>query len=298
MKKLLREPLLHFLVAGAALFLLFEVAGNDEQAYDSKVIEVDRDALLTFIQFRTRAFEPSIAEARLAELSEEALARLIDDYVREEALYREALALGMDKNDYVIKRRMVQSVEFITNGFVAAATEVSDEDLRRQYDENREDYYIDPIATFTHVFYNAQRHGDEQARGMALAKLAELNRDGVNFNEAPRHGERFPYLLNYVERTPDYIASHFGAETAESIFALEPDENTWAGPFVSSYGVHLVLLTNKADGRYPDLDEVKDRVRQDVERVKLNEAQDRAVQAIVDTYDVRRSYNGAPLSVD
>ena len=114
---------------GFGLFLLFEVVASDDAAYDSRVIKVDRDALLTFVQYRSRAFEPRAAAARLDNMPEDELDRLIADYVREEALHREAKALGMDQNDYIIKRRMIQSIEFITDGFVTAAVDVSDEDV-------------------------------------------------------------------------------------------------------------------------------------------------------------------------
>ena len=107
MTTLIKEPLVHFLAVGLGLFVLFEFVGGDDAAYDSKVINVDRDALLTFVQYRLRAFEPRIAAERLDGMSDEELDRLIGDYVREEALHREALALGMDKNDYIIKRRMI-----------------------------------------------------------------------------------------------------------------------------------------------------------------------------------------------
>ena len=123
----LRDPLIHFLVLGLGLFLLFELVASDEAAYDSKVIDVDREALLTFVQYRSRAFQPQAAAARLDGMSEEEVERLVRDYVREEALHREALALGMDKNDYVIKRRMIQSIEFITDDFANVAVDVSDE---------------------------------------------------------------------------------------------------------------------------------------------------------------------------
>lgn len=293
MTKLLKEPLLHFLVAGAALFLLFELAGNDEDKSDGNVIHVSRETLLTFIQYRTRAFEPEIAEERLAELSGDALERVIDDYIREEALYREALALGMDKNDYVIKRRMIQSVEFITNGFVESTAAVSDDDVRAYYDENRDNYYIDPVVTFTHVFFSAERHGDEEAQALAEAKLAELNRDGAAFTDAPRHGDRYPYLVNYVERTLDLVASHVGDVVAASIFDAEPDGSTWIGPLRSNLGSHVVLLASKTQGRYPELVEVAAAVRRDAEHVALLRVRDKAIQGIVDSYEVRRTYEGA-----
>ncbi len=254
MKKILKEPLLHFLLIGLGLFVLFEIVAGDADEYDSRVIEVDRDRLLTFVQFRTRAFEPSAAAERLDGMSPEELELLIEDYVREEALHREALALGMDKNDYVIKRRMVQSIEFITNGFVTAAVDVADADIEEFYAANREDYFVPPFVTFAHVFISAEDREAEVVADRADALLAELNATQAPFSHAPRYGDRFPYFVNYVERSPELVASHFGAGMAEALFSLQPSETTWQGPFESAYGVHLVMLVRKAEGRYPELE--------------------------------------------
>lgn len=288
MNKILKEPLLHFLIAGLALFAVYGYVAGDDEAQDGKVIVVDRDSLLEFVQFRSRAFEPRVAAARLDGLKEEELERLIKDYVREEALYREALALGVDQNDYVIKQRMIQSIQFITNGFVTAGVEITDEDIADYFGRNRDDYYIDPIVTFTHVFYSTEHRSQEEATSLALRKLAELNRDGVPFTGAPQHGERFPYFVNYVERDPAFVASHFGSRMAEALFELGESNSEWRGPFVSPYGVHLVMLTRNVAGRYPTLEEVAESVRQDAEREALDAAQEAAIQAIVDTYQVRR----------
>ncbi len=290
MKKILKDPLIYFLLFGFGLFVLFDVVASDEAAYDSRVINVDRDALLTFVQYRLRAFEPRAAAARLDNMPEDELDRLIADYVREEALHREAQALGMDKNDYIIKRRMIQSIEFITDGFVTAAVDVSDEDVSAYYEANREDYYVSPFVTFTHVFFDGERHSRDDAFGLARTKLAELNEQQVPFSSAPGHGDRFPYFVNYVERDPQFVASHFGVPMAKQVFALDPDDATWHGPFESEYGLHLVLLTRKAEGRYPDLTEIEAGVRDDAERDAIAALKDKAIQAIVDTYEVRRSY--------
>ena len=286
MKKLLKEPLIHFLLVGLGLFVLYDFVAGDEDEYDSRVIDVNRDTLLTFVQFRTRAFDPGIAAERLDSMSAEELQLMIDDYVREEALYREALALGMDKNDYVIKRRMIQSIEFITSGFVTAAIEIGDDETQTYFEENRDDYFIDPYMTFTHVFFSNENKPVDEALALATAKLEELNNAAVPFNEAPRHGERFPYFVNYVERTPLFLASHFGAPMTQALLEQEASDTTWRGPFESPYGAHLVLMTNKQDGRYPELDEVKDAVRQDAERTAIEELNNQAIQAIVDTYEI------------
>ncbi len=290
MKKILRDPLLHFLALGLALFALFKFVANDEVNYDSRVINVDRDALLTFMQYRRRAFDPQAAATRLDEMTTAEFERLIEDYVREEALHREALALGVDKNDYVIKRRMIQSVEFITDGFVTAAVELGDEDVAKYYESNRDDYYVEPYVTFTHVFFSNERHGRDEAMALAHEKLADLNARQAAFNDAPRHGDRFPYFLNYVERGSAFIASHFGARMAQDIFSLGPSESTWHGPFESEYGVHVVMLTRKSEGRYPELREIEDVVRRDAEREAITEQKNLALQAIIDTYEVRRSF--------
>lgn len=286
MNKLLREPLIHFLAIGIGLFVLFDLVAPEDGDLDSKTIVVDRGALLTFLQFRSKAFNPEVAAARLDALSDEQLKLLIDNYVREEALHREALALGMDQNDYVIKQRLVQSLQFITNGFVSAAVDVSGEEITDYYEANRDDYYVDPYATFTHVYFSSDRHGREQAREFAEATLAELNDKQVPFSESTRYGDRFLYNVNYVERTQDFIASHFGKPMAADLFALEPNDGQWHGPLESAYGYHLVMVTKRTDGLYPPLEDIVDTVREDALRIKLDEQNERAVQAIVDTYEV------------
>jgi parvulin-like peptidyl-prolyl isomerase len=287
LNRLLREPLVHFLAIGIGLFLLFGFVAPEESNLDDKTIIVDRDALLTFMQFRSKAFNPEIAAARLDALSDAELQLLIDDYVREEALHREALALGMDQNDYVIKQRLIQSIRFITNGFVSAAVDVSDEEVAEYYQANRDDYFVDPYVTFTHVYFSSDLHGKEQARQLAETKLAELNAGQVPFSESMRHGDRFLYNVNYVERTQDFVASHFGRAMAASMFELEADDGRWHGPLESAYGYHLVMVTKRKDGFYPPLEEIADLVREDALRIKLDEQNERAVQTIVDTYDVR-----------
>jgi hypothetical protein len=290
MTKILRDPLVYFLLVGLGLFVLFDVVASDEAAYDSRVINVDRDALLTFVQYRSRAFEPQAAAARLDNMPEDELDRLIADYVREEALHREAKALGVDQNDYIIKRRMIQSIEFITDGFVTAAVEVSAEDVSAYYEANRDDYYVSPYVTFAHVFIDGERHSRDQAFGLAQANLAELNEQQVPFSDAPRHGDRFPFFVNYVERDPQFVTSHFGVPMAEQVFALDPGDTTWHGPFESEYGMHLVLLTRKVSGRYPELAEIEASVRDDTEREAIAAQKNKAIQAIVDTYEVRRTF--------
>ena len=287
MQKVLRDPLMHFLILGLVLFGLFAWVTGDDASSDDRVIEVDRAALLSHIQYHARAFSPEAASAHLDGMSDSELDRIIDAFVREEALYREALALGMDRTDHVIKHRLVQSIEFITDDLALRTTEVTDDELETYFEANRARYRIESTVTFTHVFFNSERHGEE-ARDLAENKLAELNRERIPFTDAPGHGDRFLYLVNYVERTEDLVASHFGDEMASAVFALVPDDANWVGPLASRYGHHLVLLTGKTVERDPELAEVEARVRADAEREAAEKRRDAAIGTLIDTYEVRR----------
>ncbi len=294
MKKFLKEPLVHFLAAGLGLFVLFGIVNRGDQDSDPNMITVDQDALLTFIQYRIKAFNPDLAAKKLGSLSGEELQRLIDDYVREEVLHREALALGLDDDDYVIRRRLVQKLEFITEGFAEAGADMDEAAVQRYFDANKADYYVDPYVTFTHVFFQTEDRPREQARTLAEEELQKLNRSSVPFSEAPQHGDRFLYHVNYVERTPDYVGSHFGPAMARALFELEPNEFVWRGPFDSAYGVHLVLLTTNEPGREPELAEIEGRVREDARRARIREETEAAIADVVDAYDVRVVYERDP----
>lgn len=294
MKRFLKEPLVHFLAAGLGLFVLFGLVNRDEGDTDPNVVIVDRDALLTFVQYRIKAFNPTLAEKKLEGMSDEELERFIDEYVREEVLHREALALGLDEDDYVIRRRLVQKLEFITEGFAESSVAVDESALQRYFDANKADYFVEPYVTFTHVFFQTEDRPREEAQALAKKELAKLNRDAVPFSDAPQHGDRFLYHVNYVERTPDYVGSHFGPPMARALFALEPNEFVWRGPFDSAYGVHLVLLTTNEPGREPELAELRDRIHEDARRAMIREETETAIAEVVEAYDVRVVYERRP----
>ena len=289
LRTILKEPLLHFIAAGVAVFLLFEAVSPEGTGLGDKVIVVDREALLTHIQYRTRTFEPRVAADRLDALSAEEFERTVREYVREEALHREAKAMGMDANDYIIKRRLIQKVEFLAQGFADAGIDVDEDDLDQFLETNRDDYFIEPQVTFTHVFFNAERRGREGAYAAAEEALVKLNAARVPFAEAGRHGDRFVYHLNYVERPADLVASHFGPELTKGVFSAPVGDGVWRGPYASEYGVHLVLVSRSEPGRYPELAEVRPRVLDDVRRTRARERLDAAIDEIIAGYEVRRS---------
>jgi len=286
MLNILKEPLVHFLAAGCLLFLLFNLVNNDFSQQNGRRITVDKERLLTFMQYRSRAFRPDAAEAQLAAMSGKQLQELVDNYVREESLYREAKALGLDANDFIVRQRLIKSIEFITEGFVDTAARISDEDVDQYYADNKNDYFVKPHLTFTHVFIDGDKNDRDEALPLANAKLQEMNTNQVPFENSPQHGDRFPYHVNYVERGAQFVASHFGAAMSKTLFEMPADGVQWQGPFESPYGFHLVLLTNRADGFFPTMDEIRGRVSEDARRLWVAEQKDAAIKRIVDSYEV------------
>jgi hypothetical protein len=288
--RFIKEPLLHFLVGGLALFFVYEAIAPTDMGEDENTIIVDEATLLSFVKYRTRNFDDAAARNRVAALSDKALDTLIQDYIREEALHREAIALAMDDDDYIIRRRLVQKVEYIAQGLAEDVAAPSQQDVEAFYTAQSAQYAIDPSLTFTHIYFSAERHGWEEARQLVTLKHAELMQGNVGFSEAGQHGDHFPYHLNYVDRTPDYIASHFGQPMAEALLGQTAGTKTWLGPFRSDHGTHLVMLTRNVAAHTPALEEIRSQVYQDVVRAQIKERTERSIQDIIDRFDQQILY--------
>jgi hypothetical protein len=287
MKKILKQPLICFLFFGGGLFFLYGwVSTPEEVNHASRTIKVDREVLLTFMQYRAKAFNKEMFNEKLDAMTAAERRKLIDELVEEEALYREAIAQEMDRNDYVIKRRLVQKIRFIANGFGDALTEMNDDTLQQYFASNRDDYFIQPFVTFTHVFFSREGHGDAQARQLAEQKRDQLNRTRADFADSMVHGDRFLYHNNYIEREHDFVASHFGEKMTEAIVALSPDDQRWIGPLQSTHGYHVVMLTANQAGRYPQLQEVYGRVHNDARKAEIQKHTQQAIQSIIDNYTI------------
>lgn len=289
-RKLYREPLLHFLVLALGLFGLHHLIAHEDTAGDSRRIVVDRENLLNFIQYRSKSFDAGTARSQLESFSGEQLQKLVADYVREEALYREARSLGLGDNDYVIKRRLIQKIDYIARGFSSSFDQVGEEEIRNYFAEHREDYYVKPSITFTHIFFSTDRHGIEGAQELARETLSRVNGNGAGFNDAGSYGERFLYGLNFIERSESFVDGRFGEAFASTLFTLEPGTRHWQGPVLSDHGVHLVLVKARQAGYLPELSEVYTRVAQEAQRAITASRARQATQQIVDSYQVDMRY--------
>jgi peptidyl-prolyl cis-trans isomerase C len=244
--RFMREPLLHFLVAGLALFVVYRALHPiPEQPGDGKRIVITDDDLHQ-LQIAWRAQWqrfPTPDEMR----------GLVNGRIREEILYREALALGLEKGDTIVKRRLAQKMEFLADD-ISSLREPRTDELKAWFEQNRERFALPALVSFHHVYFSPDRRGS-QAREDAVAGLQKLAAGAVNEQDTPRElGDPFMFQDYYAERSRDQVANIFGTEFTKALFALKP--GSWQGPIESGLGWHLVLVDAIVPGRVPAFDEI------------------------------------------
>ena len=243
--KLLREPLVHFLALGAALFALSAVLGERGTTQDRIVVTSGQIEHLAATFARTWQRPPTPPE----------LQALIDAWVREEIYAREARALGLDLDDTVIRRRLWQKMEFLVED--AAATPPSEAELQVYLTAHPDAFRTEPRLSFRQVFVSPDRRGDGAASD-AVTLLERLRAAGPGADIA---GDRLrvPDELQRVPRSE--ITRLFGDVFAARLESVEP--GAWVGPIESGYGLHLVFVRERVDGRLPPLAEVRPAVERE-----------------------------------
>ncbi len=284
-RKLFKEPLVQFLIIALVLLGGERLINADEYANEQYSILVDDQVLLQFMQLQAKMFKPSQAMDALKAMSAEDRQRLVDDYARNEVLFREAMALNLNKNDQIIRRRLIQKMDYLAQGFYDEAEALTEDDLRNYYAEHQQDYEKAASATFTHVFISTDRRAIEEAKEIADALLKTLNAEQVPFQNAPGYGERFLYNRNYVNRDDDEIGSHFGEEFERTLFAFDVADS-WQGPVQSSYGWHLVLLKKNSPAYIPAFEEISSAVFADVQRQQQRQTKRQAIDKLMAKYKI------------
>jgi hypothetical protein len=267
LRKLLREPLLHFLLLGILLFVLYNVVSGWRGGADRRIVITDATVMGLVQTFQGLWQRPPT----LRELK-----ALINDRVREEVLYREGAAMGLDRDDIVIRRRVLQKLDVISEESADQAAP-SDAALAGWLKDHAAQYAQPPVLDFDQVLFDPVRHGAHLASDLdgALAQL-RAGADPAKFGD---HG----LLPGHVASSPlDSVARDFGEPFAQALLKLPT--GSWQGPVSSGYGAHLVRVTRLVPGRPATLDEVRGSVERDFES-------DRRARAREDYYRrVRQDY--------
>lgn len=280
--RFLREPLVHFLAIGALLFLLFNWRGGGSGSDRIVITPGQADAIVAgFV--RTWQRPPS----------EEELKGLLDDYVREEIATREAVGLGLDRDDTIIRRRLRQKLEFASDDGVDAVPP-TDAELQAWLEAHPDQFRSDPEVAFRQV-YVSQERGAAEARAEALRLLDVVKASGPSAS-IEALGDRL-MLPREVERsTRAQVAREFGDDFADAI--LTAPQGQWSGPVVSGYGLHLVFVSERVEPRLPALAEIRPLVEREFTNDRRTRALDAMYERLLERYRVvierRRSEPAVP----
>lgn len=266
----LREPLVHFLLLGGSFFVLYWAVGGSQSAASDRTIrlaegDVQRLAAAWQLQWSR---PPSVEE----------LTNLVKEHIREEIFYREALALGLDQDDSIVRRRLAQKMQFLSED-VAEQQEPSDDELRKFFVQNSERFEIPARVTFTHIYFSVDKRSD---RADDDAKEAlEAIRGGA---DPAGIGDRFMLQNYYAVRSKDDIAGMFGAAFAEDLFGRRGEG--WHGPVKSGYGLHLVRVEQRIDALKPAWEKVRAEVASAWSDENRRTANDKLYEKLRGEYDI------------
>jgi len=272
LSRLLREPLVHFILIGAAVFAVYALVRGGEEARDRIVVTEGRVAQLAQIFTKTWQQPPTKKELR----------GLIDAYVKEEIYYREAVALGLDRDDTLIRRRMQQKMEFLTEP-ADDLLKAGDAELEAFLEANREDFRAEPRLAFTQVFVSPENKNEDEPAESRAAKFLAALRSGPGMVSSDL-GDPTLLPATVPLSSTKMIARDFGDAFAEALLSLPKDE--WSGPVPSPFGLHLVRVTERFDGRDPPLADIRDAVEQKWRTWKREQFQDEVFNSLRAKYDV------------
>jgi hypothetical protein len=275
--RVLREPLVHFFAAG---LVLFAVAEHHRAQTDVYRIVVTPE--------RVRELASEYRAEFGADPGPRTLAHLVDHYVDEEVLYREGLARKLDQDDEIVRRRIVQKMQFLEQD-LAPPAEPTEAELAAWFQAHRAQYVWPATVSFSHVYFSDMAGGADAARARALKALAGLP-DGVI--RAPERGDSFPDLYDYSAFGPEQARRLFGdSEISRRLFAAPAGH--WVGPFRSGYGWHLVRVQSVQAARPMSLEEARERVRTDLMAAREAQANARGFAALKARFTVVRADPGA-----
>ena len=189
--------------------------------------------------------------------------------------------MGLDKDDTVIRRRMRQKMQFLFDD-VAAQAEPTDEELQEYLDRNADFFRIEPRFTFSHVYLNPDQRG-ESLRADA-GNLLEKLRQTSGKADIENLGDPIMLPQAYEDVSQMEVGKLFGEGFAQELLGMTPGQ--WQGPIGSGYGIHLVLLRSRTEGRVPELNEVRDTVIRELENVRRKEVNEMTYRRLLEGYSV------------
>ena len=268
MRKLLREPLIHFLLLGAVLFLVFDLTRETDGPGERRIVVTADHVEQLAAQFsRTWVRPPTPSE----------LDGLVERYVRSEIYYREALAMGLGQDDPYVRNRLALKLEVLLDD-LSAETEPAEGELARFLETHAERFAEPARLSFQQVYLNPDRHSDPAAEAQRLLRLLRNGADPGTL------GEVSMLVPGMDAASPDEITRQFGKDFADALVVLEPGD--WVGPIGSAFGIHLVRVAEHRPARQPALAEIRGAVLAEWRDQRRREAKEQTYQRLRERYEV------------
>jgi hypothetical protein len=273
LRRILSEPLVQFLALGGLLFILHGLLTKPGlQASDTRIVITDETISWLTTTWQKQWNRPP---------TERELQGQIDQYVREEILYREGLTMGLDRDDTIIRRRLAQKVEFLAKD-LGGMIEPTEEELQEFYDSNVDQYIVPPLVSFVQIYFSPEKRDNAYAAAANL--LSGLRHGRISHNDGVNQGDIFMLPGVYTLQSPLSIAGAFGETFAQQLLDLEPEK--WHGPVSSGYGFHIIRISERVDARIPPLDEIREKVLEDLVEERRSQALEDYYQRIREKYEV------------
>ena len=273
LKRFLKEPLLHFLVIGFLIFFTSYYVAKQRDAY---TIVLDEPIMTKLAMAWQSQFseQPTSKDLQVA----------ADDYIKQEVLAREAIQLGLNQDDEIIKRRLQQKMEFILKSNIIVP-EPNKMELENYFKENINKFTDPPKVSFSHIYFSADKVGYKQAEINAKAVLEDLEKQPA-LKRAPTLGDPFMLLYDYNDIDKKETERLFGTSAfTDSLFTVKQDQ--WTGPLQSGYGWHLLYVNDRKSDFVPPLSEIRGRVLEMYKIDKSKEMDNLAMEELIDKYTVK-----------
>ncbi len=269
MKKILKEPFFHFVLIGIALFILYGMV-NDKTNSKNRILINDFDVDNIIASWEMQWKRPP---------TEKELQNLIKLKVKQEIFYQEALKMNLDHNDEIIKRRLAQKMQFLSDD-IASLTEPTEDELQEYYKDHVNKYLTPTSYSLYQIIFSPDKRTDNKKDAIETLKQFP----NATFDEMKNWGDQLPFPYYFEEVTANELGLQLGSKFPEAL--LDKGINKWIGPIPSGFGYHLVYITKRINPYLPDFEVRRKDVIRDFEYDKQQEVNDLIYTELKKKYDI------------
>ena len=263
LKKLLHEPLIHFLFIGGFIFFIYNISNKSTEDTSAKIIISKAQVQQLKLRWEKKYFR---------EPTKEELNKLIDQKIYEQVMVKEAISLGLDKDDHIINRRLMQKVEFISSD-LANVVQPSEKELQKYLNDNHQKFVNDTRISFKQLYFTSLKEAEQT---LVLLTKNQLNEEAIK--------NTFMLSKNQENLSKQEVTRRFGKIFSNSLFGLE--KLKWSKPLKSGYGYHLVFVKEVKNAPIPSLDTVYARVKDDYLNTQQEKINRKFYESLLKNYAV------------